>query len=136
MALKHMGADWYANAVDRQLRLTRRFAEKIESIPGWNIAVAPATAIVTFRYEPERIALAISKKDAETERALQQRNALQEWIAGTVQEEGRFWISATPVPEGTALRLNVISYLTDESTIDALLDTLPELGNRAEGMIF
>jgi len=56
--------------------------------------------------------------------------------ASTVQEEGRFWISATPVPGGTALRLNVISYLTDESTIDALLDTLPELGNRAEGMIF
>ena len=136
MALKHMGADWYANAVDRQLRLTRRFAEKVESIPGWNIAVAPATAIVTFRYEPERIALAISKKDAEAERALQQRNALQEWIASTVQEEGRFWISATPVPGGTALRLNVISYLTDESTIDALLDTLPELGNRAGGMIF
>ncbi len=127
MALKHMGADWYSDTVDRQLRLAREFADKIESLSDWSIAIAPVTAIVTFRYEPSQIAEAIRRGETEADSARRKRDVLQQKIARTVQEEGRFWISAAPLPGGIALRLNVISYLTDESTLDAFLESLPGL---------
>lgn len=131
MALKHMGADWYTGVVDRQLRLSRQVAGAVESLPEWNLAVEPSTAIVTFRYEPESLTEVIRSGGPESSAALCKRDELQHWIAGHYQEEGRFWISSTPVPGGYALRLNVISYLTDNEVINAFIETLPEIGKLA-----
>ena len=125
MALKHLGADWYADTVDRQLRLTHKVAEAVEGLPGWSIAVPPATAIVTFRYEPDEVREAITRGGTHAEKALKKRDHLQIRIAKVIQKEGRFWVSAAPVPGGFALRLNVISWLTSEALVDAFLSELP-----------
>ncbi|MFO7767482.1 MAG: pyridoxal-dependent decarboxylase [bacterium] len=131
MTLKHAGADWYTEAVDRQLHLTRKAAEAISSLENWEVAVPPTTAIVTFRYLPPALRTALGSGDAATHRkALERRDAVQQAVAARVQAEGRFWISDAPLPGGTGLRLNVISYLTGEETIDAFLDYLP--GKAAE----
>ena len=143
MTLKHAGADWYAEAVDRQIELARHVEQGIAALPDWEVAVPASTAIITFRYVPEPLASAIRGRDPGAggepgERAagaLETRDALQDWIAATVQAEGRFWISSTPLPGGKGLRLNVISYLTDRETIDAFLGSLPELGARARAAI-
>jgi len=131
MAFKHLGADWYADIVDRQLTLTREAADAIDSLPDWRIAVPPATAIVTFRYEPGTLTEAIAGGGAKAEEALQERDRLQARIAESIQREGRFWISAAPVPGGFALRLNVISWLTDEGLIDTVLSELPRHAREA-----
>jgi aromatic-L-amino-acid decarboxylase len=135
MAFKHLGADWYADVVDRQLRLTHRVAEAIRSLPDWRLAVPPATAIVTFRYEPEgfpktRDEAGLGRGPVLKDR---ERDRLQIRIAEAVQREGRFWISAAPVPGGFALRLNVISWLTDESRVDAFLSELPRYAREVTG---
>ncbi len=135
MTLKHVGADWYADVVDRQMDLSRRVANRVRELDGWEVATPPATAIVTFRFEPPELTRAIAEGGEAARAAEARRNALQEWIADTVREEGRFWISVAPLPTGPGLRLNVISYLTDEATIDAFLESLPELGKRAEAAI-
>jgi aromatic-L-amino-acid decarboxylase len=131
MAFKHLGADWYASVVDRQLRLTHKVAQVITQLPDWQVAVSPATAIVTFRYEPERIRGAIADGGPGSDAARQERDRLQIRIANAVQNEGRFWISAAPVPGGFALRLNVISWLTDETLVDAFLTELPRYAQEA-----
>lgn len=131
MAFKHLGADWYASVVDRQLRLTRKVADVIDGLPDWRIAVPPATAIVTFRFEPEELREALERGGPEAESAPRKRDALQLRIAKRVQKEGRFWISAAPVPGGIALRLNVISWLTDETLVDAFLAELPRYAREA-----
>lgn len=131
MTLKHMGSDWYAATVDRQLRLTRKVAEVVASRPEWHIAVPPATAIVTFRYEPDDLRRAIAEGGTAAEAACRERDQLQMRIADAVQREGRYWISAAPVPGGFALRLNVISWLTDEALIDAFLAELPRFAQIA-----
>jgi aromatic-L-amino-acid decarboxylase len=123
MAFKHLGADWYASVVDRQLRLTRQVAEKISQLPDWHVAVQPATAIVTFRYEPGH--------DSQPEAYLGGRDRLQLRIAKVIQDEGRFWVSAAPVPGGFALRLNVISWLTEESMMEDFLNDLPRYAKEA-----
>lgn len=125
MAFKHLGADWYAATVDRQLRLTRKVADVIRDRPGWHVAVPPTTAIVTFRYEPEDIREAMASGGPGANVARKKRDRLQIRIADLVQEEGRYWISAAPVPGGFALRLNVISWLTDEALVDDFLAELP-----------
>ncbi len=125
MAFKHLGADWYTQVVDRQLTLARNVADAIQQMPGWQIAVPPATAIVTFRYEPEELRAAIEEGGEQAETALMERDRFQEQIAAAVQQDGRHWISAAPVPGGFALRLNVISFLTDEEVIDSFLSELP-----------
>jgi glutamate/tyrosine decarboxylase-like PLP-dependent enzyme len=131
MALKHLGADWYADTVDLQLRLTHKVAEAVEGLPGWSIAVPPATAIVTFRYEPDEVRKAIAQGGAEAEQALKKRDRLQVRIAKVIQKEGKFWVSAAPVPGGFALRLNVISWLTSEALVDAFLSELPRFAREA-----
>jgi glutamate/tyrosine decarboxylase-like PLP-dependent enzyme len=131
MAFKHLGADWYASTVDRQLRLTHKVADVITQLPGWRVAVPPATAIVTFRYEPEDLRRALAGGGISADAALKKRDRLQIRIADAVQEEGRFWVSAAPVPGGFALRLNVISWLTDETLVDAFLTELPRYAQEA-----
>jgi len=132
MAFKHLGADWYADVVDRQLALTRRVAAAVSGLHGWAIAVPPATAIVTFRYEPDTLRRALASGGAGASAALRERDRLQVEIARAVQREGRFWISAAPVPGGFALRFNVISWLTDEALVDAFLAELPRYAREVE----
>jgi glutamate/tyrosine decarboxylase-like PLP-dependent enzyme len=131
MAFKHLGADWYADVVDRQLRLTQKVAEVVEGMPDWQIAVPPATAIVTFRYEPDEIRQAIEGGGPKADEALKARDRLQIRIAKAVQKEGRFWVSAAPVPGGFALRLNVISWLTDEALVDEFLNEISRFAREA-----
>jgi aromatic-L-amino-acid decarboxylase len=131
MAFKHLGADWYAEVVDRQLRLTRKVADVIADLPDWQIAVPPTTAIVTFRYEPAALGGAVAEGGTGAGGALKERDRLQLGIADIIQREGRFWVSAAPAPGGFALRLNVISWLTDEALIDAFLAELPRFGREA-----
>jgi len=125
MAFKHLGADWYADVVDQQLRLTHKVAEAVSGLPDWRVAISPATAIVTFRYEPEGLREAASAGGPGAEQARKKLDRLQILIGKAVQEEGRFWMSAAPVPGGFALRLNVISWLTSEALLDAFLAELP-----------
>jgi glutamate/tyrosine decarboxylase-like PLP-dependent enzyme len=131
MAFKHLGADWYTQVVDRQLRLTRKVAEVVSDLPDWHIAVPPATAIVTFRYDPEKLGEVMARGGTEAEAALKGRDRLQHSIAEVIQREGRFWVSAAPVPGGYAIRLNVISWLTDEALVDAFLAELPRYAREA-----
>jgi aromatic-L-amino-acid decarboxylase len=135
MAMKHMGADWYADAVDCQMDLVRAVQKAVEDLPEWEVAVPASTAIVTFRFAPSSLADAMNRGGQEADVARRQRDELQDWIAGTIQSEGRFWISSTPLPDGKGLRLNVISYLTDQATIDGILRSLPELGDRARSAL-
>jgi len=125
MAFKHLGADWYADVVDRHLALTRRVADRVTSLPGWSVAVPPTTAIVTFRYEPEELRAAMADGGPRATEAQDERDRVQVRIARAIQDEGRFWVSAAPVPGGMALRLNVISWLTDENVVSAFLEELP-----------
>jgi aromatic-L-amino-acid decarboxylase len=125
MAFKHLGADWYTEVVDRHIRLARNVASHVADLPGWSVAVQPAMAIVTFRCEPPELKAAIEAGGPEAEGARKKRDALQVRVAKVIQKEGRFWISAAPVPGGFALRLNVISWLTDEDLIDEFLAKLP-----------
>jgi len=131
MAFKHLGADWYSDVVDRQLTLTHKAADAIGSLSDWHIAVPPVTAIVTFRYEPRELRERIDAGGSGAGEALLERDRLQVRIAESVQREGRFWISAAPVPGGFALRLNVISWLTDETQVEAFLAELPRYAREA-----
>ena len=131
MALKHLGADWYAHVVDEQMRLTRKVAEVVADLPDWRVAVPPPLAIVTFRYEPRELTEAIAGGGAGAKEALAMRDRLQMQIADSIQGEGRFWVSAAPVPGGFAVRLNVISRLTDEGLVDEFLSDLPRHGRKA-----
>jgi glutamate/tyrosine decarboxylase-like PLP-dependent enzyme len=131
MAFKHLGADWYTEVVDRQMGLTRKVADALTGRADWRIAVPPATAIVTFRYEPEDLREAIAGGGPGADAAAKERDRLQVEIARAIQREGRFWVSATPVPGGFALRLNVISWLTDERLVDDFLAELPRYARQA-----
>jgi glutamate/tyrosine decarboxylase-like PLP-dependent enzyme len=133
MAFKHLGADWYASVVDRQLRLTRRVADAVAELQDWEIAVPPTTAIVTFRYEPENLSRPSGATEPEVKDHRTARDRLQIKVAETIQREGRFWVSAAPVPGGFAIRLNVISWLTDETLVDAFLAELPRYAREATG---
>jgi len=131
MAFKHLGSDWYAAVADRQMRLTRKVADVVANLPDWRVAVPPAMAIVTFRFEPEELREGMALGGTEAGKALAERDRLQKRIADVIQQEGRFWISAAPVPGGFALRLNVISWLTDETLVDAFLAELPRFAQEA-----
>ena len=106
-------------------------ADVITDLPDWHVAVPPTTAIVTFRHEPENLQDVITRGGTGVDVALKKRDRLQLRIAEAVKREGRFWISAAPVPGGHALRLNVISWLTSETLVDEFLTELPRYAREA-----
>ncbi len=84
--------------------ITRRFFEQIRSRPRFECPYEPETNILCFRFEGD--------------------DALQDRIRDALVHRRRFHITAATVSGRRYLRLTVMNKLTDETTIEALLDDI------------
>lgn len=107
LTLRVHGRQAYEELIDRQLRLSKIFADWIEASEDFDLAVPPVLPIVTFRLKS-------------TGRGLQHRTADHDAIVEEVTRDGARWISETRVGGQSVLRMMVISYLTEESHLHSL----------------
>ena len=106
LTLRVHGRKAYEELIDRQLKLAQSFAEWVRRSDHFELAMAPALPIVTFRIH--------SSGNADD------LVSLHSWIVDEVTRDGRRWISQTVVNGRSVLRMMIISYLTDERHLNAL----------------
>lgn len=101
LTLRVHGRKAYEELIDRQLRLAHGFAGWIRGSEHFELVTEPALPIVAFQWKDHTL----------SER---KRDALHLEIVEAITRSGQRWISDTVVNGRTALRMMVISYLTEE----------------------
>ncbi|HMK20863.1 MAG TPA: pyridoxal-dependent decarboxylase, partial [Terriglobales bacterium] len=109
LTLRIHGRLAYEEHIDRQVRLAREFARSVEASEEFELAAPVMLTIVNFRV-----------KGARAEEIARVHAALVE----EVTRDGQRWISDTVVNGASVLRMMVISYLTEERHLEALLRAL------------
>jgi glutamate/tyrosine decarboxylase-like PLP-dependent enzyme len=112
LTLKLHGRLGYERHIDRQIQLASSFADWIRDSKSFELAAPMYVPIVNFRL-----------KNAGTGDTLIERHLA---IVDHVTRDGRRWMSETRIRGQSVLRAMVISYLTDESHMKALLTALVE----------
>ena len=111
LTLRVHGRKAYEELIDRQMKLAGDFADWVRHSQYFELVVPPALPIVTFQLR-------------NAELSPQQRASAQLEIVEAVTRDGQRWISDTVVNGRGALRMMVISYLTQERHLLALQDAL------------
>ena len=111
LTLKVHGRQAYEEHIDRQMKLAREFARWITASEPFELAAPQTLPIVAFRLKGSRLSAA-------------QKAAAHAEIVAQVTDDGKRWISDTLVNGESAMRMMVISYLTQEEHLHALQEVL------------
>ena len=111
ITLRVHGRKAYEELMDRQMKLARSFADWVRTSTWFELASPQVLPIVAFRLKASGMA---GRQLAEA----------HERIVEEVTHDGSRWISETVVNGASAMRMMVISYLTEERHLQALQDAL------------
>lgn len=107
MAMKFMGREGYARAVERHIDLTNYFAGRIDALPNFERVGEVETAVCCFRHS------------SNSEQQLQQK----------IEREGEVWLTTTVLQGRRALRVNINSFLTEQHHVDHLITQIEKAGS-------
>jgi glutamate/tyrosine decarboxylase-like PLP-dependent enzyme len=111
MTLRTHGRKAYEEHIDRQMTLALDFAEWVRGSDRFELVVEPTLPIVTFQWKNGSV-------------GREQRTAIHNEIVEEVTRDGQRWISETQVNGLSAIRMMVISYLTEERHLEELQGAL------------
>jgi aromatic-L-amino-acid decarboxylase len=114
MALKFMGRQGYAAAIEKQIELTEHFAGRLDELSDFKRVNEIETAVCCFRYLPANYAGAAGVDQDRLQQKLQQQ----------IERSGEAWIHTTVLNGRRVLRVNINSFLTERRHIDDLLELL------------
>jgi len=121
MALKYMGRQGYAKAVDRQISLTEHLAQRLDELDGFVRLGEIETAVCCFRFIPRSHA----NMEGPALDMLQQR------LQQIIERGGEAWLTTTVLHGRRALRVNINSFLTEQRHVDDLIELLERSGREA-----
>ena len=107
MAMKFMGREGYARAVERHIDLTNYFAGRIDALPNFERVGEVETAVCCFHHS------------SNSEQQLQQK----------IEREGEVWLTTTVLHGRRALRVNINSFLTEQHHVDHLVTQIEKAGS-------
>jgi glutamate/tyrosine decarboxylase-like PLP-dependent enzyme len=119
MALKFMGRQGYAAAIDKQIELTKYFAERIDELREFERVNEIETAVCCFLFLPPEYVTAAGGE----------RDRLQQKLQQEIERSGEAWIHTTVLNGRRVLRININSFLTERRHVDDLLELLVRTGN-------
>jgi aromatic-L-amino-acid/L-tryptophan decarboxylase len=114
MTLRVHGRQAYEALIDRQMVLAQEFAGWITGSPQFELLVDPVLPSLNFR-----VCLPPGSAEADIK-------AANEAVVDAVIGDGRFWISTATVAGNSAIRMLVISYLSEARHLDELRRALVE----------
>lgn len=117
LTLRVHGRRAYEELIDRQLTLTRSFAERVRASAVYELAAPQVLPILNLRLKAEL--------------PEQKRDTLHARVVEEVTESGERWVSLTRVNGRSVIRLMVISYLTEQRHLDALWEALAAAAKHA-----
>jgi aromatic-L-amino-acid decarboxylase len=115
MAIQLVGREAYGREAEHQVALTERFAKELTKDGDWAQVTPVETAIAAVRY----VGRPGTRPPAELD-------ALQDRIVARVLEKRRLWISPTTTVGTRAIRIMIISYLTEWRHLEELIAALRE----------
>jgi aromatic-L-amino-acid decarboxylase len=118
MALKFMGRQGYAAAIEKQIELTEYFAGCIDKLKDFERLNEIETAVCCFRFLPPEYASVDGREQDRLQQKLQQE----------IELSGEAWIHTTVLNDRRVLRININSFLTERRHIDDLLELLVRTG--------
>ncbi|HZE71268.1 MAG TPA: aminotransferase class I/II-fold pyridoxal phosphate-dependent enzyme [Pyrinomonadaceae bacterium] len=118
MALQFMGRAGYADAIERQIELTRYLADGLAESEGFETVSPVETAVCCFKFLPASIRDSSGEDQDRIQQNLQQR----------IERGGEAWLTTTILNGRRALRVNINSFLTEQRHIDDLLELLRRTG--------
>lgn len=113
LTLRVHGRAAYEELIDRQITLARNFATWVEQSPYFELAAPQVLPIVAFRLKSS-VCASHELADAHSQ------------IIEQVTQEGKRWISETMANGRSAIRMMIISYLTEETHVRGLENALTE----------
>jgi aromatic-L-amino-acid decarboxylase len=117
LSWRHLGTDGLGRLVEHTIDLTAALADRLRASAAFELAVdPPELSVVCFRHLPDGLT------DGE---ALDQH---QDRLQRALEASGDGWLSTTRLRGRTWLRAGIVNYLTRESDLDRLLETLRGLG--------
>ncbi|HLM25142.1 MAG TPA: aspartate aminotransferase family protein [Pyrinomonadaceae bacterium] len=116
MALKFMGREGYARTVERQIELTKYLAQQLDSLDDFKRLGEVETAVCCFQFIPP------PDLNGPNIDVLQQR------LQQIIERSGEAWLTTTVLNGRRALRVNINSFLTEQSHIDDLVKLLNRCG--------
>jgi aromatic-L-amino-acid decarboxylase len=111
LTLRIHGRRAYEEHIDRQMQLAKKLAEWVRTSEVFELAAPQVLPIVTFRWKSR----GQSEDEIRTE---------HERIVDEVTRDGRLWISDTVIQGRSAMRMMIISYLTEERHVEDLQKSL------------
>ena len=117
LTLRVHGRKAYEELIDRQLKLAENFAGWIRTSEHFKLAAPQVLPIVAFRLKAPGL-------------SPQQLIDLHSEIVEEVTRDGQRWISQTVVNGSSALRMMVISYLSDERHLKGLQTALVQAAEK------
>lgn len=125
LSLRHMGRQGYAQMIGDDMRLAQRMFELAQQHPELD-AASCHLSITCFRYRPPRLH---SAAGVETDAYL---NRLNEQLLTRLQESGLAFVSNAVIESRYLLRACIVNFRTDEADVQAILDTVVELGRQLD----
>ena len=107
----------YEELIDRQMGLALDFAEWVRASDCFELVAAPTLPIVAFQWKHRNM-------------SPDERAAIHNEIVEEITADGRRWISETQVNGRSAMRMMVISYLTEERHLRELEAALERAAKR------
>ena len=124
MSWKHLGTSGLARLVESNVQIARHLARRIAEADDFDALPAdPPLSVVCFRHLPAGRGARAAMSEAE----LLELDAHLDRLQRALEASGEGWLSTTVLRGRTYLRAGVLNYLTTETDIDRLLETLRQL---------
>jgi len=128
--LSIIGRKGYELLLDRGIELARRFAERIEAHPDFELVTAPELNILTYRYNPAAVQLALVNAAPEQVAAINsQLDSITRAVQKRQREAGKTFVSRTSLAPAcyggaiiTVFRVVLANPLTSEAILDAVIE--------------
>jgi glutamate/tyrosine decarboxylase-like PLP-dependent enzyme len=108
LPLQIAGVAAFRAAQSEKIKLARYFHARLSEMPGWEAGPAPDLSVVAFRYSG----------------VPGDRDAFNDRLLATLQEEGRVFLSGTRIGGEAWLRCAILSFRTHLAHIDETIDVL------------
>lgn len=125
MCFKFMGRTGYSATVERHIELTQHLAARLDALADFERVGEIETAVCCFRYLPKAVR-AMSGPD---------QDRVQQNLQQLVERSGKAFFPTTILHGRRTLRVNVNSYLTEQTHVDDLVELINSEGPRAVEML-
>jgi aromatic-L-amino-acid decarboxylase len=120
MALRLAGLDGYRDAIAHDMTMARALQQRLRAASDFELVSAGPLSVTCFRYSPD----CLRGRDGDVDRL--NRQALD-----AVQRDGHVYLTGTELNGRFALRACVVNFRTQETDLDALVETIRATAEQA-----